>query len=190
VRDVRAPAGAGGPARAEGLTLSSSSSPKVSNVSKVLYPGSFDPFHNGHLEIVETAAQLFDEVLVAVTHNPQKAAGMFPLHDRLAMVGDSVAHLPNVSVTQFSGLVVDLANERAVTCIVKGLRVASDFEVELQMAQMNHAVGGVRTVFLPSASAHTFLASKFIREVARYGGDVSAMVPPPVAKRLSERHAS
>jgi pantetheine-phosphate adenylyltransferase len=156
-------------------------------LAKVLYPGSFDPIHNGHLEIVETAARLFDEVVVAAMRNPQKGEPLFSLDEREAILEESLAHLDNVTVTMFSSLVVDLANELQADFIVKGLRAVSDFETELQMAQMNHAVSGVHTVFLPSASSHSFLASKFIRDIARFGGDVSTMVPPPVARRMKER---
>lgn len=157
-------------------------------MAKVLYPGSFDPIHNGHLEIVGTAARLFDEVVVAAVRNPQKGQPLFDLDEREALLEESLAHLDNVRVTMFSSLVVDLAKELGADFIVKGLRAVSDFETELQMAQMNHAVSGVHTVFLPSASSHSFLASKFIRDIARFGGDVSSMVPAPVARRLKERY--
>ncbi|MFQ5557484.1 MAG: pantetheine-phosphate adenylyltransferase [Acidimicrobiales bacterium] len=153
-------------------------------MTRVLYPGSFDPIHNGHLEIIETAAELFDEVVVAAMRNPQKGDGLFDLETREAMIVDSCVHIPNVSVKMFASLVVDLAVEIEADFIVKGLRAVSDFEYELQMAQMNKAVAGVHTVFIPSASHRSFLASKLIREIHRFGGDISSMVPDAVHKHL------
>ncbi len=160
------------------------------SVAVVLYPGSFDPIHNGHMEIIETAARLFDRVVVAAMRNPQKGEPLFSLDDRREMLEECVAHLDNVKVTMFSSLVVDLARDVGADFIVKGLRAVSDFESELQMAQMNHKISGVDTLFIPSASGNSFLASKLIREIARFGGDVGAMVPAPVAKRLQEKWAS
>lgn len=158
-------------------------------MAKVLYPGSFDPVHYGHCEIVETASSLFDSVVVAAVRNPQKGSPLFNLEDRQDMLEETFAHLPNVSITMFSSLVVDLAREVGADFIVKGLRAVSDFESELQMAQMNKAISGIETLFIPSASSRSFLASKLIRELARFGGDITSMVPPPVAKRLQERYA-
>lgn len=157
-------------------------------MAKVLYPGSFDPIHNGHIEIIETAARLFDEVVVAAMRNLQKGEPAFTLEEREAMTSESLAHLDNVSVLLFSGLVVDVAKDHDIDFIVKGLRASADFEVERQMAQMNFAVAGVHTVFLPSASSSSFIASKFIRDMAQFGRDVSSMVPAAVSKRLQERY--
>jgi pantetheine-phosphate adenylyltransferase len=159
-------------------------------VTRVLYPGSFDPIHNGHLEIVETASRLFDSVVVAAMRNPQKGEPLFSLEDRRAMLEESFAHLDNVTVTMFASLVVDLARDLDADFIVKGLRAVSDFESELQMAQMNHKIAGVDTLFIPSTSGNSFLASKLLREITRFGGDVTAMVPPAVAKRLQETYAT
>ena len=153
-------------------------------MTRVLYPGSFDPIHNGHVELAETAAGLFDEVVVATLANPSKGDGLFDLESRMSLIQESLEHLSNVEVTKFDGLVVDLAVQVGADFIVKGLRAVSDFEAELQMAQMNAALSGVQTLFLPSASRSSFLASRLIREVVRLGGDVGPMVPPPVRQRL------
>ena len=156
----------------------------------VLYPGSFDPVHNGHVEIVETAAQLFDEVIVAAMRNPSKSEPLLDLGEREAVLNETFAELGNVRITTFSSLVVDLAQELEADFIVKGLRAVSDFESELQMAQMNQAISGVHTLFIPSASSRSFLASRLIREIAKYGGDVSTMVPEPAMRVLREKFAS
>ena len=154
-----------------------------------LFPGSFDPLHNGHLEVIDTASRLFDGVVVAAVANPQKGEPLFALDERREMIGESVLHLDNVKVATFSSLVVDLAKDVGADVIVKGLRATSDFEYELQMAQMNEAISGLVTVFLPSASSSSFIASSLAREIARFGGAhrVSSMVPGPVAKRLEAR---
>jgi pantetheine-phosphate adenylyltransferase len=160
-------------------------------VRTALYPGSFDPIHNGHLEIVEMAARLFDHVIVAAIRNPQKSDSLFSLEERQAMIEESVSHLDNVKVDSFSALVVDLAKSLGADVIVKGLRVGSDADSELQQAQMNRAVSGIWTLFIPATSTHSFLASKYVRDFAKYGGAdrIDSMVPPAVSKRLREKFA-
>ena len=153
-------------------------------MTTVLYPGSFDPIHYGHLDVIESAAELFGRVIVAAMVNPAKTDPLFDPASREAMMVEAVAHVPNVSVVLRSGLVVDIARELGVDFIIKGLRTATDFEFEMQMAQTNRAVSGVRTVFLPSTSEHGFVTSTFIRDIARYGGDVSTLVPPSVHRHL------
>ena len=152
-----------------------------------LFPGSFDPFHNGHFEVVEVAAKLFDEVVVAAVRNPQKSASLFDLDERKEMLLAATKHIGCVRVVSVSTLVVTVARDVGATAIVKGLRAVSDFENELQMAQMNRSLSGVETVFIPTSSTHSFIASKLLREVARYGGDVSAFVPATVNMALLEK---
>ncbi len=152
-----------------------------------LIPGSFDPLHNGHLEVIERASRLFDQVVVAALRNPQKNEPLFSLEERQEMLEESVTHLGNVRIASVGTLVVNVAAEVGATVIVKGLRAVSDFENELQMAQMNESLSGIETLFVPTGASHSFLASRLLREVASYGGDVSSMVPPPVAKRLAEK---
>jgi pantetheine-phosphate adenylyltransferase len=150
-------------------------------VTRALYPGSFDPFHNGHLEVVERAARIFDEVVIAALRNPQKSQALFDLESRRAMIDESISHIDNVRVVSMSTLVVEVAAELGATVIIRGLRVVSDFENELQMAQMNRELSGIETVFIPTSSSHSFIASRLLREVATFGGDVSPFVPKPVA---------
>lgn len=154
-----------------------------------LIPGSFDPCHNGHLEVIERAGRLFDEVVVAVLRNPQKAEPLFSNAEREEMLREAVVHLPNVRIVAVTTLVVEVARSVGATAIVKGLRAVSDFENELQMAQMNRQLSGIETLFIPTSSTSSFVASRLLREVARYGGDVSAFVPKPIAKRLQEKYA-
>jgi pantetheine-phosphate adenylyltransferase len=156
-------------------------------VTIALYPGSFDPVHNGHLEVVERASLLFDEVVVAVLRNPQKAEPLFNLEERQQMLVESMSHLARVRVVSMSTLVVEAATSVDASVIVRGLRVVSDFENELQMAQMNRQLSGIETVFVPTSPSNSFIASKLLREVARYGGDVSPFVPKAVSVRLDEK---
>jgi pantetheine-phosphate adenylyltransferase len=156
-------------------------------MTTVLYPGSFDPIHLGHLDVVEQSLELFGEVVVAAMHNPSKPSGMFTLDERLRMIRQSVRPLKGsrrVRVISFPGLAVDAAREAGADFFVKGLRTGGDFEVEQQMAHTNYGAAGVRTVYLPCKPALVFISSRFIREIANYGGDVSAMVPPPVLAPL------
>jgi pantetheine-phosphate adenylyltransferase len=155
-------------------------------VTRALIPGSFDPVTFGHLDVVERTARLFDHVLVVVVANPGKALPLFSLDQRQEMLAEVTAHLPDVEVGAFEGLLVDFAMAKGVDAIVKGLRAVSDFDFELQMAQVNERMSGIPTVFFPTAPEHSFLSSSLVREVARFGGDVSSMVPAPVAQRLKE----
>ena len=156
-------------------------------MATALCPGSFDPVTNGHLDIIERTARHFDNVIVAVIRNPQKSESLFTLEERQEMLREVTAHLPNVRIDFFMGLLVDYAKEHDASAIVKGLRAMSDFDYELQMAQMNERLSGIDTFFISTSPQYSFLSSSLVREVARFGGDVTNMVPPAVAKRLSER---
>lgn len=155
-------------------------------MTTVLYPGSFDPFHLGHLDVVEQAASLFGDVVVAVMHNPEKPSGVFSTDQRVEMARSALAHVGSATVKAFPGLAVDAARAAGAAFIVKGLRSASDFDIEQQMAHTNHAVSGVPTVYLPCAPAFGFISSRFIREVSQHGGDASSLVPPSVAGILAD----
>jgi pantetheine-phosphate adenylyltransferase len=157
-------------------------------VATALCPGSFDPVTLGHVDIVERSARHFDEVIVAVIRNPQKAQSLFTLEERQEMLAEVLAHLPNIRIEFFKGLLVEFAKDHGAESIVKGLRAISDFDYELQMAQMNQRLYGIDTFFLSTSPQYSFLSSSLVREVARFGGDVSSMVPPLVAKRLAERY--
>ncbi len=153
----------------------------------VLYPGSFDPFHLGHLDVAAQAASIFGRVVIAVMHNPEKPTGMFSVDERVTLVKESTAHLAGVTVEAHAGLAVAAAKKVGATCIVKSLRSATDFDVESQMAHTNYTVSGVRTMVLFALPEHAYISSRFVREIAHYGGDASAMVTDPVAKALASR---
>ena len=152
-------------------------------MTKVMYPGSFDPLHLGHLHIVEIAADIFDEVVVVTMQNPEKKS-FLSLEEREKLLKASISKFSNVSTSSASGLVVDAAKNLGITTIVKGLRSSGDFEVEMQMAQTNKSVSGVETVFIPAEPSFSHISSRFIREISAMGGDVSALVPESVASLL------
>jgi pantetheine-phosphate adenylyltransferase len=158
-------------------------------VPEALCPGSFDPPTNGHIDVIERAARLFDRVVVAVIANPAKDP-LFTLEERKQLLADSLVHVENVEIASFAGLLVDFANDRNLTVIVKGLRAVSDFEYELQMAQMNATLSaGLDTIFVTAKPSWAFLSSSLVKQVARHGGNVEGLVPPVVWKALRERHA-
>jgi pantetheine-phosphate adenylyltransferase len=159
-------------------------------VAIALCPGSFDPVTNGHMDIIERTSRHFDHVIVAVIRNPQKAQSLFTLEERQEMLREVTAHLANVRIEFFKGLLVEFAEEHGATAIVKGLRAVTDFDYELQMAQMNQRLSGIDTLFISTSPQYSFLSSSLVREVARFGGDVTSMVPPLVAKRLAERFSA
>lgn len=157
-------------------------------MSGAVCPGSFDPVTLGHLDVFERAAAQFDELVIAVLVNPNKR-GMFTPEERIAMIEEACAHLPNVRVEAGSGLVVDFAKERGFTAIVKGLRTGTDFEYELQMAQMNKHIAGVDTFFVATTPRYSFVSSSLAKEVATLGGDVSELLPDVVNRRLAAKLA-
>lgn len=146
-------------------------------------PGSFDPVTNGHVDVIERAAPCFDHLVVACLRNVGKDP-MFDVDARVELLRASTRHLANVEVAAFDGLLVDFCRERGATVVVKGLRAAGDFEYEVQMAQMNQHLGGVETFFLSARPVYSFLSSSLVKQVARFGGDVSDLVPPAVVQRL------
>ncbi|MBO0855571.1 MAG: pantetheine-phosphate adenylyltransferase [Nocardia sp.] len=153
-----------------------------------LCPGSFDPVTNGHLDVIGRAAAQFDEVVVTVMINKSKQ-GMFTVGERIEMLREATAHLSNVRIESWHGLLVGFAREQGINAIVKGLRDATDFGYELQMAQMNKTLSGVDTYFLATNPAYSFLSSSLVKEVATFGGDVTGMLPDAVHKRLLTRIA-
>jgi pantetheine-phosphate adenylyltransferase len=152
-------------------------------VRRAVCPGSFDPVTNGHVDVINRAAGLYDELIVAVLVNPGKA-GLFDVDERMDLLRDAVAGLPNVRVDSFQGLLVDYCRAHDVPVIVKGLRAVSDFEYELQMAQMNRELAGIETLFVPTAPQVGHLSSSLVKQIAQFGGDVSTLVPAAVHKRL------
>jgi pantetheine-phosphate adenylyltransferase len=155
---------------------------------RAVCPGSYDPPTNGHLDIIERAASLFDEVVVAVLINKSKQ-GLFTVDERMEMLREVSSHLPNVRVDSWYGLLVQYCQQHGIQAIVKGLRAISDFDYELQMAQMNKQLSGVETLFMPTKPPNSFLSSSLIKEVATFGGDVAHLLPDPVHKRLIRRLA-
>jgi pantetheine-phosphate adenylyltransferase len=155
-------------------------------MSGAVCPGSFDPVTLGHIDVFERAAAQFDEVVVAILVNQTKK-GMFDLDERIAMIEEATTHLPNLRVEAGEGLVVDFVTAHGMTAIVKGLRTDTDFEYELQMAQMNKHIAGVDTFFVATAPRYSFVSSSLAKEVAMLGGNVSELLPEPVNRRLAEK---
>jgi pantetheine-phosphate adenylyltransferase len=157
-----------------------------SQVRRAVCPGSFDPITNGHLDIISRASRLYDEVYVAVMINKSKK-GLFEIDERIDLIRQVTAEYENVRIEAFHGLLVDYCKQREIPAIVKGLRAVSDFDYELQMAQMNHRLTGLETFFVATNPEYSFLSSSLVKEVARWGGDVGGLVPDAVLARLRGR---
>lgn len=153
---------------------------------RVVCPGSFDPVTNGHMDIIGRSSRLFDEVIVAVLINESKT-GLFPVAERIELLGAATAEYGNVRIESFRGLLVDFCRAQDAEIVVKGLRAVSDFDYELQMAQMNVGLAGIETLLMPTNPLYSFLSSSLVKEIAKWGGDVSPHVPPMVATRLVAR---
>ncbi len=159
-------------------------------MSVALYPGSFDPLHNGHLQVIGAIAPLFDEIIIGVGHNPAKPSGLFTPDERAAMITEAVAGIRNVRVELFVGLATSAALDRGADCLVKGVRGASDLDAEMQQATMNSLTAGVPTIFAPAMGEASLVSSRYVREIAALGGDITAVVPPVVAAQLKEKFPS
>jgi pantetheine-phosphate adenylyltransferase len=165
---------------------SPSSTPPARPISHAVCPGSFDPPTLGHLDVIGRAAGLFQQVTVAVLINPEKH-GMFDLDERLELLTATTAEWPNVRVDSFRGLLVDYCTRNGINAIIKGLRAVSDFDYELQMAQMNSGLSGVDTLFMPTSAEFSFVSSSLVKQVASYGGDVGPYLPPVVQRALAAK---
>ncbi|HXD81731.1 MAG TPA: pantetheine-phosphate adenylyltransferase [Candidatus Acidoferrum sp.] len=165
-----------------------SSTPRPKTKTAV-YPGSFDPLTNGHLDVVDRALGIFDRLIVAVAANPEKRKPLFTVDERMRLIGASLKGRDNVEVASFKGLTVEFARSRGATTLVKGLRAYSDFDAELQQALMNRKLApDIHTVFLMSSFAHIYVSSSILKDIASYGGNVADLVPPPVARALKEKY--
>ena len=158
-------------------------------MKRVVCPGSFDPITFGHLDIIKRASALFDEVIIAVLVNTTKKT-LFTVDERLEMIAEVTSQYPNVRVDSWSGLLVDYCETHDVKAIVKGLRAVTDFDYELQMSQINLELKGIETLFMATAPAHSFLSSSLVKEIATFGGDVSAYLPASIITRVTERLGS
>jgi pantetheine-phosphate adenylyltransferase len=158
-------------------------------MKRVVCPGSFDPITFGHLDIIKRASALFDEVIIAVLVNTTKKT-LFTVDERLEMIAEVTSQYPNVRVDSWSGLLVDYCETHDVKAIVKGLRAVTDFDYELQMSQINLQLKGIETLFMATAPAHSFLSSSLVKEIATFGGDVSAYLPASIITRVTERLGS
>lgn len=157
-------------------------------MSTAVCPGSFDPITNGHLDIVTRASRHFDEVVVLVTGNPTKTSGLFTVEERVALIREATAHLPSVRVDSWGGLLVDYTSAHHITALVKGLRSSLDYEYELPMAQMNRRLTGVDTYFLLTDEKYGYISSSLTKEVAKYGGDITGLVPDTVREAMLEKY--
>ncbi len=163
---------------------------RLPRTPRAIYPGSFDPPTNGHLDVIERASLIFSELVVAVVVNPQKREPMFTLQERESTISKCVGHLSNVRVEHFRGLLADYVKSQESDVIIKGLRVVSDFENEMSTALMNRALSNVDTMFLMSDQKYSFVSSSLVKEVFFLGGDVGTLVPDPVMRLMSERRAT